>query len=529
MLSLFLALLLTLQCVCMGVSAAPEDDPDTDDAASSETTAPEETVEGTDASVAASTPEGIGIQSIALPEETEPAMPAGFTGDASVEYGCRTLDARRPLAGTEDYTAKASAALLYDLNSDTLVFAQDVDAKLYPASLTKVMTCLLTIEMQQDLDAVVTVTSAGLQGMEPGSSSASLKVDEQMTVRDLLYCLMVKSANDAASVLAVYNSGSISAFVDAMNQRAQELGCTGTHYVNPHGLHDDEHYTTARDLAKIMCEAMKHPIFEEIFSTAEYTVGATNLSEARELKTTNYLIRNAGYPTVLDSRVIGGKTGYTSKAGRCLIAVSEKNGMKLLSVVLGTKAVYGADGYSFIRYGNFEETSNLLDFAYDAYTTMEVLAPSQVAGQFAVAGGDHNAFGTITSAMSASIPQGSDYNTIRYEYALTEGSLTAPVQKNQQIGVIRVWYGDICLAQQTLLSASDVEVAQKTKDSQKDDADASQAIWNTILLRILAVVAVLFVLVVFLRIRAAAKRRRRRRNARRRRSPESLDERRRRQ
>lgn len=453
-----------------------------------------------------------------LPLAAEPTMPADFAGDASVEYGSRTLDAKKPLAGTEDYTAGVKAALLYDLNSDTLVFAQEPDTQLYPASLTKVMTCLLTLEMQPDLDAVVTVTKAGLQGMEPGGSNAALKVDEQMTVRDLLYCLMVKSANDAASVLAVQNSGSIEAFVEVMNRRAAELGCTGTHFANPHGLHDEQHYTTARDMAKILKAAMEYPMFEEIFTTKEYTVPATNLSEARELQTTNYLMRSNGYPIVVDSRVLGGKTGYTSKAGRCLVTLSEKGGMRLLSVVMGAKAVYQADGYSFVRYGNFEETSDLLDFAYENYETMQVLTTSQVAGQFAVSGGANNAFGAILESMSAAVPKGSGYESIRYEYTLTQTPLTAPLRKGQEIGLVRVWFGNTCLAQQELVSASDVAVEQqKTTVQNRDSGDSAQS-WDTVLKYVLMGVAVLFVAVMLLRMRAAAKRRRRKKTARSRRS-----------
>ena len=488
LLSILTALTLAVSAAVMPVSANPEEEP-VQTTAPAETTLPVETT---------------------LPPETEPTMPPDFQGDASVAYGSRTLDAQKPLADTDDYTADVKGAVLYDLNSDTLVFAQNADERLYPASLTKVMTCLMTIEMQPDLDAMVTVTKAGLKDMEPGDSNVALKVDEQMSVRDLLYCLMVKSGNDAASVLAVQNSGSIEAFVEEMNQRAQELGCTGTHFANAHGLHNDEHYTTARDMAKILREAMKYPVFEEIFTCAEYTVPATNLSEARELKTTNYLIRSNGYPIVTDSRVLGGKTGNTSMAGRCLVTLSEKDGMRLISVVLGAKAVYGPDGYSFIRYGNFEETSKLLTFAYNNFTTMQVLNPTQVAGQFAVSGGDHNAFGAIQSPMSAAVPKGSDYNTIRYEYTLTEDKLTAPVAKDQKIGVVRVWYGNICLAQQELRSASDVAVEQQRTEDRNTDTEAPVELWDSILKIVLAAVAVIFLVTLILRIRSAARRRRRR-------------------
>ena len=487
-LSIGTALMMTVSAAAMPVFANPEEEP-VQTTAPVQTTVPPETT---------------------APVETEPTMPPDFQGDASVEYGSRTLNAKKPLADTDDYTGDVKGALLYDLNSDTIVFAQNADEQLYPASLTKVMTCLMTIEMQPDLDAMVTVTRAGLKDMEPGGSNVALQVDEQMSVRDLLYCLMVKSGNDAASVLAVQNSGSIEAFVEDMNRRAQELGCTGTHFVNAHGLHNDEHYTTARDMARILREAMKYPVFEEIFTCKEYTVPATNLSEPRELKTTNYLIRSNGYPIVTDSRVLGGKTGNTSKAGRCLVTLSEKDGMRLISVVLGAKAVYGSDGYSFIRYGNFEETSKLLDFAYENFTTMQVLDPTQVMSQFAVSGGANNAFGTVETGMSAAVPKGSDYNTIRYDYRLSEGTLTAPVAKGQAIGTVRVWYGNTCLAQQELLSASDVAVEQTRQESSRTDPDVPVDLVNSILKILLIAVAVVFVLMILMRIWVGAKRRRRR-------------------
>ena len=446
------------------------------------------------------------------PPETEPTMPPDFQGDASVEYGSRTLDAKKPLSDTDDYKGKVKAALVYDIGADSLVFAQDIDVQLYPASLTKVMTCLLTLEMQSDLEAVVTVTEEGLKGQEPDGSSVQLKVGEQMSVKDLLYCLMVKSGNDAASVLAVQNSGTIEAFVEAMNQKAAELGCTGTHFVNPHGLHHDDHYTTARDMAKITAAAMAYPLFEEIFTTAEYTVPATNLSEPRVLQTTNFLIRSNGYPVVLDSRVLGGKTGNTNKAGRCLVSLAEKDGTRLLSVVLGATPTRGEDGYSFVRYGNFEETTSLLNFAYKTFTTMQVLNATQVGGQFPVSGGEHNAFGTIAAEQSAAVPVGCDYNTIRYEYTLSGGSLTAPIAAGDRIGTVRVWYEDICLAQQDLLSASDVAEARNNgAANRRPTGDESLALWNGILKIALGIVAGLFLLVCVVRIGNTIKRSRRRR------------------
>ncbi len=481
--SLILAVGLLVQGVLLPARAAPE------------TTAPVETTVPPETTLPATRP-------------PEPTMPAQFSGDASVVYGSRTLDARKPLADRYDYTAKAKAALLYDLNSDTLVFAQDADVKLYPASLTKIMTCLLTLEMQQDLEQVVAVTAEGLRGMEPGGSVAGLQEGEQLTIRNLLYCLMVKSANDAASTLAAYNSGTIEAFVELMNQRAAQIGCTGTHFANPHGLHDENHYTTARDLAKIMKEAMQYPFFETLFSTKEYVVPATNMSEARELTSTNYLIQKGTYPYVLDSRVIGGKTGFTTPAGRCLAAVSEQGSMKLISVVMGTEAVYGANRYTFVRYGNFEETSELLDYAYDNFTTMAVLDATQVTGPFAVAQGDQDAFGVLRDSLSSAVPKGSTYEVLEYDYALTGGSLAAPVKQGQDIGVVRVWFGDICLAQLPIYSAAAVGV-QEPEPVEQDTGPDLQLAWTAFLWGLGLVVGCGILWIFILRMQAIARHRRR--------------------
>ena len=452
----------------------------------------------------------------ALPTETATAptefvIPENIQGDASVIMGSRTLDAARPIAGNEDYQVEGKAAIAYEMNSDTLILAQDADVQLYPASLTKVMTCLLTME-HANLNDIVTVSGDDIDHLSLAGTSANLKDGEQMTVENMLYCLMVASANDGACVLANHVAGSEEAFVEMMNQKALELGCTGTHFANPHGLHDENHYTTARDLAKIFKAALEYPIFHEIYGVDYYTVPATNVSEARELESTNYLIRNAGYPVVIDSRVLGGKTGFTTPAGRCLVTVSEKGDMKIMTVILGTKATYADDGYSVIRYGNFEENINLLDFCYETYETAMVLSPNQVAGQFPVTGGDHDAFGTVSEGMYAVVPLGSGYENITYQYDMLSDTLTAPVMKDQEIGVIRAWMGDKCVAQQTLLSGSDVAV-RTVQPAQTDDSQElkqENGLLHKVLIGAVIVLAVIVVLVAVSRIRRAIRRARRR-------------------
>ena len=221
--------------------------------------------------------------------------------------------------------------LYLEMNSGEILYSKNASEKRYPASLTKVMTCLLTIEMQPDLEAMVTVTKAGLKDMEPGGSNVALKVGEQMSVKDLLYCLMVKSGNDAASVLAVHNSGSIEAFVEVMNRKAQELGCTGTHFVNPDGIHDTAHYTTFADLTILGKLAMADETVMQYAKTPKELV--TLHGETIEWKNTNALVDPA--TPYYCPYAVGLKTGQTPSAGSCLLSAFRMEEHELLIGVFG--------------------------------------------------------------------------------------------------------------------------------------------------------------------------------------------------
>lgn len=165
------------------------------------------------------------------------------------------------LKGAPDITAES--AILMDAASGAVLYGKDEESKQYPASITKVMTALLAIE-NCSMDDIVTFSNEAVNGIEPGSSSAGINVGAQLTVEDTLYALMLVSANEAASALAEHISGSNEAFAELMNQRAAELGCTGTHFTNPHGLPDEDHYTTAHDMALILQQAMKYDEFRTI-------------------------------------------------------------------------------------------------------------------------------------------------------------------------------------------------------------------------------------------------------------------------
>jgi D-alanyl-D-alanine carboxypeptidase (penicillin-binding protein 5/6) len=247
-------------------------------------------------------------------------------------------------------------AILIDSESGRVLYEKNADTKMYPASTTKVMTALLASEYK-DLDETVTA-SPNVVKIERGSSQIYINPGEVLTMRQLLYALMLPSANDAAIAIAEHLGGSIDGFATLMNERAQSLGAVNTHFVNPNGLHDDNHYTTARDLALIARDGMKNPVFREVVSTYHYEIPATNLQEAR-----NYLTNSNKLISKFNNKykyeyAIGIKTGYTTKSQHCLVGGATKDNLELITVVLGdTKDFMYPDTIAMFEYGfaNFKK------------------------------------------------------------------------------------------------------------------------------------------------------------------------------
>lgn len=220
-------------------------------------------------------------------------------------------------------SADGVAEIAMELESGNILYARNIDAKLPMASTTKIMTALIVAE-DCDLSEVITVPdiAVGVEG-----SSIYLKKEERISVKDLLYGLMLRSGNDAACALAVHHSGSVEKFVDKMNERAKELGADNTHFKNPSGLPDDEHYTTAKDLCNIARHAMSNDVMKEVVSTRQYN------GDFRQFLNKNKLLNS------LDG-ANGVKTGYTKKAGRCLVSSAERDNMDVVCVVLNCYDMY---------------------------------------------------------------------------------------------------------------------------------------------------------------------------------------------
>ena len=411
-------------------------------------------------------------------------VPVQATTDAvsdAVSQGCATLDGQVSLTqGRVVETAKS--VILYDRDTDTLVYSWAPDERLDPSGMNKIMTAMLVIE-KCDLDQVVTVSKEALSSVGIGSVSAGLKAGEQLSVRDLLYCMMVGSANDAAAVLAEYVAGSQAGFISMMDEKLVELGCSDTRFLNANGLTAEGQYTTARDLAKITLAALEDPFFVELFGAVEYTVAATEVSEERVLLTTNYLMSDKSVRNYLDSRVTGGKTGALTTTDRSIISTAEKDGVRYLAVVMSAQSTLTANGHAVKSFGNFNETRKLLDHGFGQYSARQLLHRQQVMDQFPVSGGENDVVGRPAMDITVSLPLDASMEDVSYRCVLLDGGLTAPLERDQTIGSVQVWFREICVGQCDLVAMYDVSEPGVDNISLVPTAqDQARRAWTTWLL-----------------------------------------------
>ena len=340
----------------------------------------------------------------------------------AVTAGCHSLDAAMTLSDAEKLTETAKAVVVYERNSGTLLYTHNPDEKIYPTSMVKLMTTLVAIE-NGDLDDKITVTRKVLDQVPIGILGAGLTVGEEITLRDLLFSTMVESATDSAVVAAAHVGGSINGFLQLMNEKAAALGCSKTNYGNVHGLHDENTYTTARDIARLTDAALNNETFREMFCTARYTMSATNKRpEEWTITTTNNMMneRNSKY---YDKRVTGGKTGATNQGGRCLTLTAEKDGMELLCVVMGAVPTVEPNG-SLSSYGSFEESKILLDHMFSTYAFRQVFFDGQSLTQYPVANGANDVVTQAADSASTVVPVELDESALRWAYE-ENGGLSA--------------------------------------------------------------------------------------------------------
>lgn len=381
------------------------------------------------------------------------------TEDLSISEGIHSVDAGRSVLGSEQRVENAECAILYETGTDTLMYAWNADAKMHPASLVKIMTAFITVE-KGNLSDLVTVKEEVIDTIPYDAVSSDLQADEVLSLEDLLYCMMVDSGNDAAAVIADHISGSQDAFVVLMNQYAQELGCTATQFMNVHGLHHAEQYTTARDMCRILRAALKNERFVQVFTTVNHTVGATNKSPERTMTTANYLMSKPdGMVIYFDKRVIGGRTGVAEDGGRCLAACAESNGLQFISIIMGSKTVYEEDGRTIRTIGGFKETSALLDIGFNGYKSVQILYDGQVLTHRPVINGSNNVILGAQKSISTVLPENATMGDLSYKYYDLNPQISSPVKTGDKMSHLQIWYGNICVAQSDLVAMNTVNSA----------------------------------------------------------------------
>ncbi len=373
---------------------------------------------------------------------------------AAVSSGAHSIDAAVPYLQLQQPIENATAVFLYETGSETLMYAQNPDMKVYPSSLVKIMTALIAVEKAEPT-TMITVDAKVLSEVPSDAVSVDLLEGEQISLNDLIYCMMVGSANDAASVIAAHISGSQSAFVEEMNRYAESLGCNATKFTNPHGLHDPEQYSTVRDLARILQAAVANEKFMTYFSAVNYVVPATNLSEKRELSSTNFLRNNEDMEIYYDSRVTGGRTGISDDGTRCLAASAESDGLSLISVLMGAQSTFADNGNTSV-YGSFKETTTLMDAVFGEYRSAQILYEGQSLRRYTVANGTNDVVAGSDRAVTTILPVDAVVEKLDYRYYDISRELQAPVNKGDVISRVEVWYGNMCVAQADLLAMNSV-------------------------------------------------------------------------
>ena len=365
-------------------------------------------------------------------------------------------------------------AVLLDANNGTVLHDQGAFDMAYPASMTKVMTALLVLEAIQDgtvtEDTLVTVSEYAAQKIYPDESTANLIPGEQMSIRDLLYCLMLPSANDAAKALAEHLSGTCEAFAEKMNARAAELGCQNTHFVNPNGLHEDDHYSCAYDIALMYQAAMEYPLFKTVVMAPDYTTAPTNLSGERYFFNTNGLVSNYYYSGYVYNKCVGGKTGSTTQAGKCLVSAAREGERVLISVVMGAGPITLEDGST--QLGQFSESTRLLEYGFANFRPVTLSLPDEPVASVSVSMSEDGTQvllrprGSITLSLHNSISQ----NDIQTRITLDADSVVAPVEEGAVMGRIELYCGEDSYGTLELVAERSLEYSKKLERQQKRQA-----------------------------------------------------------
>ena len=327
----------------------------------------------------------------------------------------------------DNLATNSPSIILVDAKTGKILYSKNAFKRMYPASTTKIMTAILTLENCK-LDDIVTVSHNAIFSIPVGYSHASLQENEHLTVEQLLNVLLIPSANDAAVALAEHIAGSVEKFAEMMNNKAKELGCLDTHFVNPNGIHDENHYSTAYDLSLIGKYAMKFDDIMRIANISQYTLPKTNKYDKKDriFNTTNALIdKNENY---YYKYATGLKTGYTDKAGSCIVSTAEKNGVKLLEVVLGSESISK----------RYKDCIKIFDYGFENYSYKNLITANSVVDTIEVDGATKETKSlNLLARNDIDILLKNDLDIYNLKQNIEINSeLVSPIEKNAVVGTL---------------------------------------------------------------------------------------------
>lgn len=367
---------------------------------------------------------------------------------------------------TPDFQIYSEAAYLVNLDTGEVIYEKNADKQLVPASLTKIMTAIILLEEYEDNIAALSTTYVSGSSVcfdelyLTGASNADIRIGEKLSYKDLLYALMLRSACEAANIIAYNIGGSLEGFVQMMNIKAEELGCEDTHFTNSHGLFWENHYTTARDMAKIVEYAMSLPMFTEISCSENYTMEATKYhDEPRVIHHTNYMMSKINGGDYYYEYVKGIKTGTLDEAGRCLASLAYKDGYSYMLITMGAPQ-QDANGKNVFY--NFIDHKNIYEWAFDNFEYTTLLNGSEEKAEVAVSYGDGVDYVIVkpnaefSRIWNTRIPLSSIHEIITLEE-----DVVAPVKAGQKLGTLELQYGGETLTKVDLIATTDVARSER--------------------------------------------------------------------
>ncbi|MCD7797406.1 MAG: D-alanyl-D-alanine carboxypeptidase [Clostridiales bacterium] len=388
---------------------------------------------------------------------------------------------------TPDREIYAEAYMLINLDDSSypVVAEKNADEKLYPASLTKIVTAMVTINNVTDLSATTTMSQTAYDSLlGTGAQVAGIDVGEEITIDKLLYLAMVYSACDACQVLAEYVSGSIDAFVEEMNKWVQSIGCENTNFVNTEGLHDDNHYTTARDMSIITLKALENSDFVRYSTATEveydgYTLTHTNL------------MLNSGYVTYYYEYAQGIKTGSTDEGKYCVITKASKDGYNYLTIVMKSPQ-QKIKNQSYLTKCSFVDAKSLFEWAFDSLKYTILVSEDEVVSEIAVENGKNadSVQLVATEDINVIVPSGLDKSAIIFDIPEKPESVSAPVTKGDVICTANIIYGDEIIATVELTAAENIELSTFLKM-----INAVKSFFSLTVVKVVLIVIVIAVLI----------------------------------